>query len=294
MNKKLLYSIIAMALISVSPFMSTIAYPTGTLLYSDDVVPNAEFKWTIEQLSASGIYYTTDYNFFDQIALTEGDVIKMVVQLDPDTVADPINNVSWYDLYVNNVQVNDPANVSLGYSFGYTYLPWGGPFISPVQYDNGTVYDLYETLVYEEDDFGSLMDVDFTIITSGISSEYGYGFNFGLSLEDNVCSIFFYVDEREIFVDPEEDDEMRECISYSSVLSVDINTGQILEIRNTLDYEIYSKIAGNVTDDESGHYHFQMLAEGYDPDPSPFNILFSILGLSAFGVMVFSIRKRRK
>jgi len=292
MNKKLLFSIIAMALISVSPFMSTIAYPTGTLLYSDDVVPNAEFKWTIEELSADGVYYTTDYNFFDQIELTEGDEIKLLVQLDPDTVTDPILNLTWYDLYVNDVQVNDPTNVSLGYSF-YFMIPWGD-FITPVQYDNGTVYDMYETLYYEEGDFGGLVDFDYTFIYSDISTEYGYGYEMGMSLEDDVFTLYFWIEAREIYVNPEDDDEMRECMSFSSVTSIDINTGVVLELRNFIDFENYVKTDGNVTDDESGHYHFQMLAEGYDPDPSPFNILFSILGLSAFGVMVFSIRKRRK
>ena len=282
-----------MALISVSPFMSTIAYPTGTLLYSDDVVPNAEFKWTIEELSASGIYYTTDYNFFDQIALTEGDDIKLVVQLDPDTVTDPVGNVTWYDLYVNDVKVNDNTNVSLGYFFGYGYLPWGN-FLSPIQYDNGTVYDLYETLVYEETGFGGFIDLAVTYIYSGISSDYGYVVDFGLSLDDEVFSLYFNVEDREIYVDPENDDEDRACVMYSSIFSVDINTGVVLELRNFLDYEFYHKTEGNVTEDESGHYHFQMLAKGYKPNGAPFNILFSILGLSAFGVIVFTIRKNSK
>ena len=274
-----------MITLSLLPLSSQADYPSGDLLYSDDIIPNAEFIWTVEQLSASGDYaYAVDYNYLDQIFLAEGQTIKLVVTEDPDTAND-----TWYDLFVNNVKVNNPENTSIGTFAGYS--PYG-QFITPVKYDNGSVYDLYTQLYEEFEDAGAFIDAHFLYHYSDMISEYSYSINMRFELTDNIFKLVYSIGLDDYFIDPTDDDESIEKISIEAVSAIDINSGIIQEYRTIIDYEIYEKVAGNVTTDEEGHYYLQILAEGYDPDPSSFSILFSILGLSIFGVIVYTIRRR--
>ena len=71
--QKAVFFIIFFTLIT-NPFSITADYPSGSLVFSDDITPGNSFTWIIDNLDINGDRYETSTDFYvGSVSLNEGD-----------------------------------------------------------------------------------------------------------------------------------------------------------------------------------------------------------------------------
>ncbi|MHA1199889.1 MAG: hypothetical protein ACTSQF_11225 [Candidatus Heimdallarchaeaceae archaeon] len=271
MNKKLISMVIILTCLAFTPITSTADYPTGDLGFSDEIIPDAEFEWTVSKLTMTGDFASyTDYVYIGDIILAQGAKIKLVVLEDPDTAIG-----IWFDVFVDNVKVVDPYDFWIGYGSLYGF---GGFFINPVTYTNATgTYNIYEQIIEELEIF----DVEGGTSTDygGLTVEISYSQRIGYKIIGDVFAMSIYMH------------------TYQSVQGVgyDITQEVTIEAETTINTVtgLLGKSEVKVESDSeymTGTMHI-IIDSGYAA--TPYEWAFSFLGLTVIAAVVGLAKRKR-
>ncbi|MCE7747157.1 MAG: hypothetical protein GPJ51_02090 [Candidatus Heimdallarchaeota archaeon] len=290
MKKKNILLIDLLLLVSLvfCPITNFADYPSGTLIYSDEVKQGKTFKWkvtTLEEQGESYLYYA-NYMHIGDIDLVQGDKIEVLIMKDPDEAG--IGEI-WYNVYVNDVNVTDPSDISLVF---WIYGIYGHemPFISPVDYTNATgTYGLYESLYEEIGDYGYSGEDHETYSYGDTTYMYDYVYSVGFTLEEDIFYSELYMYERNLVEGPGTDKDL-EYLEATIKNSVDIDTGLLVESKFFIDYEYFERVSEVVIEEEIGYFHFLLELKG---SLIPYNWSYNVLGLSFIALIVLLRRKKR-
>ncbi|MCE7742374.1 MAG: hypothetical protein GOP50_07920 [Candidatus Heimdallarchaeota archaeon] len=280
MNKKIVFSIFILTCLAFMPISASADYPSGELGYSDDIAVGEEFEWTVDTLAFTGEFTSLSTDaYIGTEYLSQGDKIKVVVTEDPDTA-----NVTWYDLFVDGVQVDPNFGFLVNYGMYYTY---GGFFISPVTYTNATgTYNIYEQLMEELGDYSYDETYSTAYTYGGTTYEYGYTYQMGFSLEDDVFSYLVYEHVYAHIVGGGYDETMSMEVRMQA--STSISTGLMGMMEVYIIYDVPSYYEGSL--------HL-IIDSDYAPIDGnrtvPFEWAFSLLGISTLAVLVVFVKRKR-
>ncbi|MCE7742377.1 MAG: hypothetical protein GOP50_07935 [Candidatus Heimdallarchaeota archaeon] len=273
MNKKIITAFILLACLAFMPITSTADYPTGELGYSDEMVVDAEFEWTVSKLATTGDFtYFADMFYIGDIGLTQGDKIKFVVLEDPDNATG-----AWYDIFVDDVKVIGPESFFIGFYYGFSSF-----FVNPVTYTNTTgTYNIYEQI------FEELVELNDHYVTS-VSYEM-----YGITIQGDIDQTLEYKLKGDVF-----------SISMSTKMSMTMSGGGTeMSSEGTSEYKtsvnIVTGLLGTVemkmeaeSDYQSGSFH--LLIDSDYANIVPYSWAFSFLGITVIAAVVALAKRKRK
>jgi hypothetical protein len=284
MTKKLMlfFSITVTSFLLLSQSRTSAVLSPGVYSFADEIRVGSEYEWTIKQLeNLEEVYGSVEDFYIDDIQLVEGAIIKLVVRAEPNSVY-----CCWYDLFVDDVEVSSPTNISVGYAPFYMYT-YPNYFISPIQYSNDTGTYNYFELIYE-----SYLENVYTIIEYTGLPIYTEEFQLRKigNWDDSSITAGLEILESRLEVNPD-GSEYYEYFSFDVSHTINTDNGLLLENHANIDYETYEKAAnGTILFHEQYYNHY--LIE-LNPEPSSFSWMISFFGLSTFGVITFIVKKRR-
>lgn len=289
-------------------FSSTVKAQTESWLFSDEITTGTSLVWSIETFEYAGEYYADymiEYFSIGETQFRENDEIKMEIIKDPNTYQ---GLQLWYNLYLNDMNVtSDYDEIYMGY-FGYyfTYVSYyigGSTFLFPVKFINSTgTYNVFDLLYDEFKEDEGHDEEHYSEVSGGYTYEVDYAWDLSYNLTDDLFTYSNSIHTYEYVKEPE-GDYYKVKFDLNVKISMDPNTGILIQNRFWFDYEMKAVYSG-ITDEDSdeGYVHFQLLSEDaqdYDIDDGDgtvsitFDGVYGIIGLALVATLVIYTKKRK-
>ncbi|MHA1687482.1 MAG: hypothetical protein ACTSYD_13950 [Candidatus Heimdallarchaeaceae archaeon] len=298
MKKKLVATTLAFLFILV--FSTQVRGMEEELQFHDDIVPGATFKWNIETLSYSGDFTSDDMNMsIGDYVLTEGDVIKIEVTADPNTL--DWESESWLNVYVNDqLALTNSSEIYTDEGNEMMFFPmWP---IYPVIYINDTgTYNLFEAMYPELKE----EEIHNTTSDSDTYGDYVYYMEskqiLEFSLENNEFETYVY-----FYLNMTQENTVTNEVFYAiaeitNIIRVDTVKGLLNQYYMKVYGETNMSTEGMAQDEGpmNGKVEISMVREGYNPPDEggtntfviPFEGLYALFGI---GIVALVIYRRKK
>ena len=300
-GKRLLITVILLCILVQATNSSNAVLPTGNLFYSNFLSVGKGIEWQVSVLDWSGnesIYFDAHIG---NIAISQGDMMKLRVTHDPNTL--PIDleaEGEWLNLSLNEQEMRyDPADVQLGY---HAWI-YGDFFTAPAL----RIFDDYSTKLFEEY-YAHVIPTEYN--NTEYYTDAGEGYSVVLintesllyNITDTLYKETFYYCEYFNASDTQHENEEESLFKLYSFLYesiIDIERGTVFSYKYYIDSVYNFTSASEENEYTEDHYH--LLVEntdetvGYTDDLIPtdpalsFETIFGInVNYVVFGVAIFT------